>query len=160
MIKLKDNTLEVWLSKGDIERLKDYLEKTGESYQLVNFPVIINDLDDHLASVPNFRIEDPKDWIEEWRKLFPAGLNTIGRSYRGDKQACLKKMRRFIKEYKYSKEIIMKATKKALVISELENYAYFPQAHWFIDKNRQSLLSQYCEQLDDIEDTKSTVTAL
>ena len=43
-----------------------------------------------------FRADGAEKWIDEWRKLFPPGISDhINRSYRGSKNLCLVKMKKF-----------------------------------------------------------------
>jgi len=89
-------------------------------------------------------------WIEEWRKLFPRGLNEYtNRLYKGNLNECNKKMFNFLSRSDYEKEIIFKATKYALSLAERNDYRYFPQAHYFIEKDGTSMLGQYCELIKD-----------
>jgi hypothetical protein len=53
-------------------------------------------------------------WIEEFRNLWPPGVNSTGQAWKGDKQDCIKKMRNFIKTNKYTKEVIIEAGKNYL----------------------------------------------
>jgi len=100
-----------------------------------------------------------KDWVDEWRMLFPEGKNpNTYRAYRGDKQACREKMQKFVSKYKYGKDTIMKATKAALEQFSRTNYLYFPQADYFITKDNQSLLSQYCEAIEEGDNNDFTPT--
>ena len=91
-------------------------------------------------------------WIDEWRKLFPRGLNEYtNRLYRGNLNECNKKMYHFLTKYKdlYDKDIVFKATKYALSLAERNDYRFFPQAHYFIEKDGTSVLAQYCELIKD-----------
>lgn len=93
--------------------------------------------------------EEVDNWIKEWRELFPVGINKIGRSYRGSPKDCLKKMKAFMKEYDFTREQIFKATENAINKASQDNYNYFPQANYFIEKNQHSMLAGYCENLDE-----------
>lgn len=92
------------------------------------------------------------DWIDEWRKIFPAGSNTGGFRYRGDKQGCLKKMNKFLKDHRaVSKEEIIIATKKYVERYKLKNFTYMKQAHFFIEKEGLSTLASEIESINENE---------
>lgn len=95
------------------------------------------------------KVVNVEDWIEEWRELFPKGLNSNGYPYRGDKSACLAKMQTFIRNNGYSKEEIMNATKIIINRFKLKDYEFMPLAHYMIEKNRVSSLKQYCDMVKD-----------
>ena len=85
--------------------------------------------------------------VDEFREIFPAG-SINGYPSRGDKRGCLKKMKQFRKNYpEFSPELILEATKQYIEERKRENYAYLMQAHYFIDKNKVSLLASKCEEL-------------
>jgi hypothetical protein len=104
-----------------------------------------------------------KEWIQEWRDLFPKGQNdNTGVSYKGDKTQCLKNMVKFRKENDYTKEEIFEITEKAINEAERVGYLYFPAAHYFIHKQGTgSKLSQlgelYREGGDDARRGQRTV---
>jgi len=153
------------VSKEQLQQLGDKkvlggFNDTPDFFELQNFRVIVGDIEKHIENVPILEPSRVPEWIDEWRQLFPKGLNSINRAYRGDRQACLNKMKTFVKIHRYPKDIIMKATQKAIKIAELKNFEYFPQAHYFIDKHGQSQLAGICEQLDDITDARSRFTVL
>lgn len=95
------------------------------------------------------KVVNVKDWIEEWRELFPKGLNSNGYPYRGDKEACVGKMQSFIRNYNYTQEEILNATKIMVNRFKLKNYEFMPQAHYFIEKSRVSQLKQFCDMVRD-----------
>ena len=87
------------------------------------------------------------DWIDEWLELFPSGVKSGGKLIRSDKAACLKKMEAFVKINKYSKDLIMSATKDYLDDKERDNYMYTKCATYLIDKKGEgSELAALCEQ--------------
>lgn len=90
---------------------------------------------------------DIKDWIEEYRNLFPKGVQSGGYLVRGDKKGCIKKMKEFINKYpEYAdKELILKATEHYIDSRSKDGYTYLKLAHYFIDKDGVSLLASYCE---------------
>lgn len=94
------------------------------------------------------RGDSVKYWIEEWRELFPAGVNSGGYRYRGDKKEVLKKMIKFVDSNDYTKEEIFKATKNYVERFSLRGYNYMQMAHYFIEKQGAgSTLSSECEGL-------------
>lgn len=96
------------------------------------------------------KVANVKDWYQEWRELFPKGVNSNGYPYRGDKEACLAKMQKFVRNNSFSKEEIFQATKIAVNRSKLnEDMKYLPLAHYFIYKNETSSLKQFCEMVKD-----------
>ncbi len=86
-----------------------------------------------------------EDWIEEWRELFPKGRNKSGYPYRGDKQGCINKMKKFVRKYNYSKDIIFRATEN--YVAKLYSGILIKQAHFFIEKNGISDLAAEIEIL-------------
>lgn len=91
---------------------------------------------------------DVKLWIDNWRQLFPAGVNSAGYRYRGEKMEVLKKMIKFVNSYDYTKEEIFKATENYVKRFALRGYAYMQQAHYFIEKQGTgSTLAAECEGL-------------
>lgn len=94
--------------------------------------------------------EDVKDWIDEWLDLFPKGVRSGGKLIRSDKKTCLSKMEKFIKEYKYSKDVILNATLMYLSEREREDYQYTKCATYFISKQHEgSELASWCDQVQE-----------
>ncbi len=89
-------------------------------------------------------------WIDEWRELFPQGINTSTNvAYRGDRKECIKKMDALLKTNPVTKELIFAATRKAINDAKSRNFEYFPAAHYFIEKKGSgSRLLQYIETAD------------
>jgi hypothetical protein len=100
---------------------------------------------------------DIKDWIDEYRELFPKGINSSGYAYRGSKQGCLAKMVKFIKQTEYEKDIILKATAEYVANKKKDNYEYMMLADNFIYKNNASTLESYCELVTNT-DYKPTIS--
>lgn len=93
-------------------------------------------------------IPDVELWIDDWRKIFPEGVNTGGYRYRGNKLEVTKKMLKFVATYEYSKEEIFEATKRYVERFAVKGYAYMQQAHYFIEKkDAGSNLASECETL-------------
>lgn len=93
-----------------------------------------------------------KDWIEEYRELFP--LKTVnGRLLRATPSACIKKMESFIKNNStrkkiLTKDIILEATKSYLNDQKRSGYLYTKAANYFINKEQDSMLLQCIEVLN------------
>lgn len=94
--------------------------------------------------------EEVGDWIQSWVELFPKGVKSGGKLLRSDKKSVLKKMEKFVKDYKFSKELIMRATESYLNEREKDGWMYTKCATYFIDKLGQgSELAAQCENLKD-----------
>lgn len=87
-------------------------------------------------------------WIDDWRKIFPAGSNTGGYRYRGNRLEALKKMTKFVEQNDFTREEIFKATKQYVERFAVRGYNYMQQAHYFIEKKETgSTLASECEGL-------------
>lgn len=94
--------------------------------------------------------KEVKEWIHEYRDLFPKGLNNQGYPYKGDRKGCIDKMAKFMVDYpSFSKEQILNATRSYIAKKARDNYNYMHLAHNFIIKNNVSMLAGYCEQAKD-----------
>lgn len=92
----------------------------------------------------------PSDWMDEWFDLWPKGVKSGGYYVRADKYGCTEKMKRFIRRNpKYSKDIIMQATKSYLAASRVEGYSFIKLAPNFIEKEKVSMLAGECEAILD-----------
>jgi len=89
-----------------------------------------------------------KEWIQEWRNLFPMGVKSGGRPVRGDSKSCLSKMTVFVKDEKIDKERIFEATKIYIDEKKKENYSFMICADYLISKDNVSLLRSLVEDLD------------
>jgi len=119
-----------------INRLGDYYE-VDQKY-----------LDELFGNKKTGKAIDIEKFIVDYRDLFPKGSNNNGYPYKGDKQGCIKKMKRFIKlNPEYSTDIILKATQKYINEKRKDNYDYMHLAHYFIEKNGVSSLGAFCEQI-------------
>ena len=108
-----------------------YLKKTSTSLVLREKGLSL------LSASKSQTKNDVKDWIEDWRNIFPSGRNNIGFLYRGSKSGCIDKMSKFVKKNpKYSKEQIFEATKKYVERFRAKGYVYMLQAHYFIQKQQ------------------------
>jgi len=98
-------------------------------------------------------IETINSWIKEWFELWPQGVKSGGYYIRTDEKGCHVKLTRFTKKYpKYTKEIILEATRRYLSQRSLESYEYTKLAPNFIDQHGVSILAGECENvLNNIE---------
>ena len=86
------------------------------------------------------------EFIEKYRTTFPAGINSSGYPYRGDKQSCIKKMRKFMKLYpKFTEDVILRATKEYVHSQYVKGYQYMQTAAYLIEKDGVSNLAGLCE---------------
>jgi len=87
--------------------------------------------------------------LESFRGKFPLGSNSGGYRYRGDKQGCLVKLKKFIKDNpQWTDGEILKATENYISRFEPE-YIGMRQAHYFIEKNGISDLLGELEVLNE-----------
>lgn len=85
-------------------------------------------------------------FIDQYRAIFPEGSNSSGYSYKGDKQGCIRKMRKFRKMYpQYTDDIILSATREYVTNQFFKGYAYMQTAAYFIEKGGDSNLAGLCE---------------
>lgn len=134
---------------------------TKEGTELVEY------IKSHFTSITSERIAvsgvdaikepDPQDvdtWIDEWIDIFPRGVKSGGRLLRSDLPSCLRKMKIFLREYKYSKETIMQATRNYINSKAKDAFAFTRCAVYFIYRveggsrgsDRTSDLATWCEQ--------------
>lgn len=90
------------------------------------------------------------NWIDEYRRLFKVMKGTPGSM--GDRKDCIVKMEIFMKENpQYDKDKIIDATNYYL--QTIDNPKYIKQADYFIKKHGQSGLSQFCEEVENSEES-------
>lgn len=102
------------------------------------------------------KIDNIEEFVDEYRELFK-GLKP---GAMGDKNACIKKFERFMKEYpQFSKNVILNATKKYIdTEGNNSNYKFLQKAHYFIYKqvgtkdNEVSNLASFCEEVGEVEE--------
>lgn len=105
-----------------------------------------------LINVTDTSPDNVESWVEEWRDLFPKGVQSGGRRVRGDKQGVLKKMKAFCKNYpQFKKKDIFIATKLYVFEKSRDRYNFMQCADYFIDKNGVSALASIIEDLDGKE---------
>jgi hypothetical protein len=103
-----------------------------------------------------------KEFLLELREYFPKGVTTGGSPVRtAIGIATVKKMKKFINEYGYSKDIIIKATKSYVADRKKNNYGYMKKFTNFIDKQGEgSLLATFCETIENGEERSTTNTRI
>lgn len=161
------------LENGDLQTL-DTLDDSNTSkrmlllyYDLIRRELIESDPENTIAIfkitekgsnflkyVLNKNIEEEKveDWIEPWIALWPRGVITGGKLVRSDAKGCLKKLKAFIKDYKFTKYDIFKATISYIKSFESTNYAFMKAATNFIHKRGEgSELASWCEKVLNTE---------
>ena len=101
--------------------------------------------------------EDLDEWYEEWYSLWPKGVKTGGYYIRSGKLGTKVRLKNFIQKYpNFTKEIIIKATKRYLQEQSIQGYTHTKLAHYFIEKEGVSTLAAECENLDDLPETDTT----
>lgn len=140
------------LSKEGMEFVEYIKGEFTATHQKVDSEVIA------VAGVDPAQLEkviDPNDvesWIDEWIDIFPRGLKSGGRLVRGDKISCLRKMRVFVKEYPYTRDVILQATRSYIDSKRNEGFAYTRCAVYFIYRvdgtraDKISDLATWCDQ--------------
>lgn len=133
-----DNILNLYMS-NDVELSENQLIIITEYYKIENL---------FKRQLLNEKDVKKLDWIDEWYNLFPAGVKTGGKHYiKSSKNSCETKLLKFIREYKFNKDTILKATQNYINDCKNNNYEYMSTAPYFIYKDNNSILSGYCEQL-------------
>ena len=98
-------------------------------------------------------VSDVSSWIKEYIKIFPSGVY-FDRYLRTNSKECIERMSWFIKNYGFSKDIILSATR--LYIQSQSNHEYTRNSTYFIwkdDKSRGRIsdLSTWCENVINLE---------
>lgn len=115
-----------------------------------NFMATVINMFEEPKKVLIVKNESVEDWFDEWIDLWPKGIKTGGKLIRSDKKDCFEKMKKFIKKYKHSSDIILKATQNYLDEFEKQNYQFIKSATYFIDKRGEgSELAARCQDLID-----------
>lgn len=122
-----------------------FLDKSGEFTQKIN-ELFKEDLSKSGD-------KELKEFLEKMRDNFPKGVKTGGKHVRSViGSATVRKMRKFLKEYKYPKEIIVEATKAYVADRKKDNYKFMKTFTYFIDKQGEdSTLAAYCDAIENGE---------
>lgn len=92
-------------------------------------------------------------WFDSWMELWPSGVKTGGKLVKSDKKTCYTKMKKFLKDNKYSLDTILNVTQNYISEFEKNNYNFMKSATYFIDKKGEgSELAARCQ--DYSEDSK------
>ncbi|TXG81476.1 MAG: hypothetical protein E6R13_06105 [Spirochaetes bacterium] len=100
-------------------------------------------------------ISNELDWVQEYIDLWPKGIKSGNRLIRPNLTSAKNKLNTFINKYKYSKEDILKATKKYINEFAEHNYKMITCGDYFIEKFGSSLLASYIDNLDSMEDVST-----
>lgn len=143
--------LEQYVIKFSTFSRSDIINLISDGYiieKLPNKPIFENYiLTDKALNIFKFEVikDDIEDWIDEWFELFPEGVKSGGYYVKTDKKSCLKKMKKFIKQYpEFDKTIILKATKDYVNNLRIKNYSHIKLAPYFIEKDGLSMLEGAC----------------
>jgi hypothetical protein len=106
--------------------------------------------------------EKIKEFLVKLRDLFPKGVKTGGSPVRSAiGVSTIRKFKNFLKEYGYSKDIIIKATQAYVLDRKKNNYGYMKKFTNFIDKQGEgSLLATFCETIENGEEKQNTTTRI
>jgi hypothetical protein len=146
------------LTKEGIE-LVEFIKKEFEAIdEDINTEIIA------ISGVETLKDEPDKDsvegWIDEWLEIFPRGVKSGGKLLRSDRASCIRKMKNFMLEYKYSKDTIMRATERYIEHKRLQEFQYTRCAVYFIyhvaNGDKTSDLAAECEQLLFEDNNKPT----
>lgn len=89
-------------------------------------------------------------FVEKYIEIFPKQRLPSGMPARGNKPDIIKKMKSFLREYKFSRDEILKATQLYVERFSASNYLYMATAEYFIHKkDRGSLLASEINALND-----------
>ena len=131
-----------WVEKY-VDRLiqKELLinNKPNESFNFYNF-----DLRKKKKVKEKFSTELTK-LAEDYYEIWPRGIVSGNGPVRNSPQACKEKLKAFLKEYSYSSEIILQATKNYVNRMKQEGFKYMKHAPYFISKDGISMLAAECE---------------
>lgn len=101
--------------------------------------------------------DNPAIWIDYWLELWPENIrNNGGKTLKSDRNQTLTRMLKFIKNTKFSKEIIFKATENYLKAKARDGYQYSRAAIYFIEKRgEESELLNECKKIQSQENEYS-----
>lgn len=106
---------------------------------------ILEKYEERIADLENKKENVLIDWIDEYINLFPDIKGSGGLALRSNRIDCEKKMRLFVKKYKYPKTTILAATKEYINEQDTE-FRYTKTASYFIEKRGYgSSLADACE---------------
>ena len=136
-----------------------YVKWHGDKMSEISLRKKGEDLFKNINKLSKKANSDVNTWIDAWRDMFPAGINTAGYRYRGNRLEVLKKMIKFVAQYKFSREEIFEATLRYVERFSARGYMYMEQAHYFIEKKeRGSSLATECESLKEQQTLQTETT--
>lgn len=143
-----------FVSKQDFDKLveNEYLgmHSITKGYVFSNFYITRKFINQFIEKEAKSKLVQDcvEDWIDLWFNLFPRGVKSGGYLVRSDKNGCLNKMKKFVKNNPlFTRDIILKATNDYIDYMRMKNYAYMSLAHYFINKDGMSILAGQCEAL-------------
>jgi len=96
-----------------------------------------------------------EELVSQFRDTFPSGTKSGGFYVKSSKRDIEVKLKKFIKDYKYPYDVILKAVKNYVEQSKENGYQYMKIAHYFILKNGESMLASYCDAVEEgVEEKK------
>lgn len=135
-----------------LKRLSDTEEFTWDNYELTEYAdrlfetASANIIEDGSLIREMDPIESVPALVEEYLGLFPEGVRNAGGDYvRGNSPDVANKLAKFVKKYKFPKEVIIGATGNYIKQQAREQYKWCSSAHFFISKNGVSKLATECE---------------
>lgn len=138
--------------KGFLE-MRQWIKQTGEG----TFDFDLRDKTIKLFSPVGFSIHD---FAIQYRNLWPPGLKSGGYSVRSNLPDIETKLKKFFKKYKYSPEVVLKATEKYLDRMKADGYSFVKLANYFIMKDNTSMLASECETINEVRTDKIDFTEL
>lgn len=152
----KENIIQYIKNLQIFERVIESLEKSG--YVKIIGPDKTKDFILRKKAISLLGENDVSEWYEEWRNLFPKGINAGGYHYRGNKGEILKKLSKFVENNpEYTKEQIMQATSN-YINRMMRSGSYMMLAHYFIDKK--DVGSSLLTELENLETRTEESTPL
>jgi len=104
-----------------------------------------------ILKIPSSEDLNVEEWVDEYRNLFPNGVESGGYPVRGIKKTCITNLKKFILEYKSEKKTVLEDPKIYVEKKQRENFNYMMLAHFFIYKNNNSMLETFIENLESRE---------
>lgn len=95
-------------------------------------------------------LDDVKELAKKMIDLFPIGIKSGGYPVRASVNDVTDKLKKFLKNNKYTHEEILKATERYVNRKKLENYSFMQRIIYFIEKDKFSSLAS------EIEDMKAS----
>ena len=92
-------------------------------------------------------------FVKAFRDIFPKGIKSGGFYVKSSERDLDIKLKKFVKDYKYSQDTILEATQCYVDESALKGYTYIKLANYFILKNNESMLASACEAIEEGGDT-------